>query len=152
MRKKREEHGMRYTPTYKVWADMVQRCTNPNRAQYADWGGRGIKVCERWRNSFLAFYHDMGDRPEGMSIDRIDVDGNYEPGNCRWADTYEQAQNKGLMKANKTGIPGVWWYAERGVYKACINIQGKLRHLGYTPDFFEACCLRKSAEAIRNLV
>lgn len=73
------------TPTYQSWACMIQRCTNPNLRCYHRYGGRGIKVCERWRDSFKAFLSDMGKRPsKAHEIDRKDNDGNYEPGNCQW--------------------------------------------------------------------
>lgn len=87
-------HGMSKTKTYRVWVAMIQRCTDPNATGYANWGGRGITVCERWRHSFEAFLADMGERPEGCSIDRIDNGGNYEPGNVRWATALEQTQNR----------------------------------------------------------
>lgn len=86
-------HGMRRTSTYTIWSGMIQRCTNPRHPNFADYGGRGITVCERWL-TFVNFLADMGERPEGLSIDRIDNDGNYEPGNCRWATAAEQAVNK----------------------------------------------------------
>lgn len=74
---------------------MKNRCLNPKSKRYADWGGRGIKVCDRWAQSFEAFYADMGRRPgPKYSLDRIDVNGNYEPSNCRWADAATQRRNR----------------------------------------------------------
>ena len=73
---------------------MLTRCTNVNDEHYELWGGRGIKVCDRWRTSFKNFYADMGDRPEGLSLDRIDNDGDYEPSNCRWATQKQQQNNR----------------------------------------------------------
>lgn len=81
------------SPTYRSWAHMIQRCTNPNNIGYADYQGRGIVVCERWR-TFENFLADMGVRPIGCSLDRIDNDGNYEPGNCRWTSPSEQNRNQ----------------------------------------------------------
>jgi hypothetical protein len=78
------------TPEYQAWCDLKYRCNNPSSVKYGSYGGRGISVCERWRNSFEA-----RPRPSPQhSIDRINVDGNYEPGNCRWATKSEQASNR----------------------------------------------------------
>ena len=87
-------HGMSRTPTYIVWAGMIQRCENPSYTGYSYWGGRGIKVCERWK-TFENFLADMGEKPKGKSIDRFpDNNGNYEPGNCRWASSTDQNRNR----------------------------------------------------------
>ncbi len=82
------------TPTYRSWQRMKNRCLNPNKDNYALYGGRGIQVCERWRSSFENFLADMGERPEGKTLDRYpNPDGNYEPNNCRWATPKEQTNN-----------------------------------------------------------
>lgn len=87
-------HGLTRSPEYRSWAAMKSRCFNPKATGYADYGGRGITVCERWCDSFEAFLADIGPRPCGMTLDRYpDVNGNYEPGNCRWATAVEQGDN-----------------------------------------------------------
>lgn len=92
-RKRHTTHGKSKSREFNSWRGMVDRCTNKNNTSYPHYGGRGIEVCDRWR-SFSNFYTDMGDRPDGMSLDRINVDGNYEPRNCRWATKQVQATNQ----------------------------------------------------------
>lgn len=94
-----EQHRLRAVPEYRIWAHLKGRCLNEKDKDYKNYGARGIRVCDRWLHSFKAFYEDMGPRPSSKhSIDRIDNDGNYEPGNCRWATSKEQNNNKRKMK------------------------------------------------------
>jgi hypothetical protein len=86
-------HGLSDSRVYRIWKAMKCRCFNPQALKYPDYGGRGITVCERWLR-FENFYADMGEPPPGMSLDRIDNDGNYEPSNCRWATSEQQAANR----------------------------------------------------------
>jgi hypothetical protein len=92
-RKRKTQHGMSRTPAYRSWESMKARCLNPNNCSYENYGGRGISVYPDWLD-FANFYADMLDRPPGTSIDRIDPDGNYEPGNCRWAPASVQLTNR----------------------------------------------------------
>ena len=103
------KHGKCGSGEYITWCSMIERCSNHNNKSYKYYGGRGIIVCDRWRHSFENFYEDMGDRPEGMTIDREDNDGNYEPSNCRWATIEEQCYNKRTTPKFEDGTSvGLW--------------------------------------------
>ena len=92
--KRRSTHSMSKTTTYTTWQAMRNRCKNPNIRDYEYYGAKGVTVCDRWDNSFEAFLADMGERPEDMTLDRINPFGNYEPDNCRWADYQTQRINR----------------------------------------------------------
>lgn len=110
-------NGKRFrSPTYIVWAGMRQRCRDSRHRYWMLYGGRGITVCDRWHGSdgFEHFLEDMGERPEGRSLDRIDSNGNYEPGNCRWATQAEQIQNSSKAKMNFDLVQEIRGRAEHG--------------------------------------
>ena len=133
-------------PEYRAWAALRNRCSNPNHDAYKNYGGRGIKVCERW-NDFLAFLEDMGPRPSPKhSIDRINNDGNYEPDNCRWATRSEQCRNMRAGTQGKSPIKGVSWDSFAKKWRAQIR-NNKLRiRTGYFSTEEEAAAARKALE------
>lgn len=115
-------HGMSGTKMYGVWKSMLQRVRNGNDASYGNYGGRGIRVCDRWL-VFENFYADMGEPPPETSIDRIDVNGDYEPGNCRWVDKKTQCRNRRNNK--KVTVKGVTrtlseWVEITGIHKSTL--------------------------------
>jgi len=85
-------------PLYQIWQGMKARCLNPSNKHYANYGGRGIKICDKWINDFNQFVKDMGERPQGYSIDRIDNNGDYTPNNCKWSTKKEQQRNRRITK------------------------------------------------------
>ena len=139
------EHGLCKSKTYKSWAGMFDRCNNPKDHGYHNYGGRGITVCVRWKK-FENFLEDMGECPEGLSLDRINVNGNYEPSNCRWTNRSEQAYNQRIQKSNKSGKTGVHWCAARGLWIAQISKLGIQMYLGAFDNLDQAIEVRKLAE------
>ena len=138
---KREFHGMSQTTEYKIWHNMIQHCTNPNSPKWEWYGGRGITVCERWRNSFVDFLTDVGRKPSPeLTLDRIDNNGNYEPGNWRWA-TIEQQRWNQQRKAE-----GVSKHGNKHIARLTVNY--KRIYLGSFQTKEEALSIRHSAEIV----
>ena len=93
-RERRIKHGMSSSPEYVAWLNMRDRCFKEQDPNYKNYGGRGITVCDRWKDSFQNFYEDMGPRPSGLTLERVDNNGNYEPNNCEWATRAAQLSNR----------------------------------------------------------
>lgn len=113
-------HGMYGTPSYQSWHDMKERCTNPNCKVYKYYGGRGISYDPRWEK-FSNFYADMGEKPEGLTLDRIDVDGNYHKDNCRWEEWSVQVHNRRKLPNTKSEYVGVGFIESTGRWSATIS-------------------------------
>lgn len=140
----RERHGMFGTPEYNSWASMKDRCGNPNHDYYENYGGRGVTVCAEWSESFSSFYKDMGPRPAGSTLDRIDNGKGYAPGNCKWATRKEQAANRRTRRVNKGNSIGV-----SGVFKHDDKYRSTLygKYIGEYKTMDEAISARLSAES-----
>lgn len=129
------KHGMSRTPEYHNWAAMKSRCYCPSNIKYADYGGRGITVCDRWKDSFENFLADMGMRPEPNSeIDRKDTNGNYEPNNCQWATRREQNNNRrntAFVTMNGATMSLADWCRKLG--RNYNSVSGRIRQYGWDP-------------------
>lgn len=150
---KGDAHGFSYHKFYNTWVGMLHRCTNTMRQDYKDYGGRGITVCEEWLDitNFIAWVESTHPNIEGVSLDRIDVDGNYEPNNCRWADASTQALNKRIMKNNTSGFVGVCWDKSKDKWVAIIHFNNVRFNIGSFPTKEEAVLARDNYIIENNL-
>ena len=134
-------HGLSRHRLHNVWSVMLDRCQNKNNKGYENYGGRGIKVCDRWKTDFVSFYNwaiDNGYK-EGLSIDRINNDLGYSPDNCRWATKKVQSRNtRRIMITNKSGYRGVCWNKIYNKWVARVSVNKKRIHLGYFTDKIDA--------------
>lgn len=133
----KKTHGLTKSRLYGIWSGMKDRCKNPAKASYEHYGGRGISVCEEWKNDFMAFYEWAlaNGYEENLSIDRIDVNGNYEPSNCRWVDDLTQDSNKTNNKYVE--IDGIKYTVPQLERKYGINrnaLYARARKLGYVKE------------------
>ena len=133
-------HGLRSTRLYSIWSNIKNRILNPKKERYLNYGGRGITICDEWKNDFMSFYNwamENGYSDE-LSIDRIDNDGNYCPENCRWTTQTIQARNQRIHKNNTSGYKGVSFVKDRNKYVSCIYVNNKGVFLGSFSTAVEA--------------
>ena len=137
-----KKHGLRNTRLYNIWSSIKTRTLNLKHIQYNDYGGRGIIICDEWKNDFMSFYNwamsNGYEENKGLSIDRIDKDGNYCPENCRWTTRVIQGRNTRIPKNNTSGYKGVSFVKDRNKYNSCICVNKNGVFLGSFPTAVEA--------------
>ena len=145
-------HGKSKNPIFKVWMGMIKRCTDPKIDKYACYGGRGIEVCDRWLdvNNFIEDMYPSFEN--GLSLDRIDVNGNYEPDNCRWTTKEVQARNtRDIMRTNTSGYRGVSWIKKLNKWRVQITVSKIKYNLGVFTDIVEAAKAYERYVRLNNL-
>ena len=141
----RTTHGLSSSRTNVIYKSMIQRCHNPNQVSYGDYGGKGILVCNRWRESFENFLEDMGEVPDGLSLDRKDNNFGYFKDNCRWASLGTQMFNQKIRSDNTSGKTGVR-LVERDLWESRISFEKKIIIQGRFNTYEEAVSAREAAE------
>jgi len=129
---RKTKHGMCKSSAYSSWSGAIQRTTNPKNEEWNNYGGRGITTCREWRKSFKTFWDEMGETwEEGLTLDRINVNGNYCKENCRWATDTEQSHNQRKKNNCSSAYKGVYWSIVVGKWSSNIQQNRKREHLGY---------------------
>jgi hypothetical protein len=127
-------HGLRSTRLSTIWREIKRRTLNPKHKYYNDYGGRGITICDDWKNDFISFYDwamsNGYEENKDLSIDRINNDGNYEPNNCRWTTRTIQSRNQRIRKDNSSGYKGVWYNEDTKKFKVSIRVNKIYKYLG----------------------
>ena len=142
--------GRSFHPFYDKWAQMLQRCTRPNNPDYKYYGGRGIKVCDKWFDPWIFFKWCEDNYEEGLELDRIDNDGDCTPENCEFTTHRENILNQRLIQSNnKSGFRGVSWHKRSQKWQVVIGVNRKLKHLGYFISKYHAA-LRYDQEAMKE--
>ena len=148
--KRMKKHERSQTRLYSIWCNMKSRCFNKSIPQYKDYGGRGITICDGWLSDdgFINFYNWSMDNGylKNLTLDRNNVNGNYEPSNCRWVTTTIQNINQRIRKDNKSGQKGVHFDNKSNKWKASIKVKKQHIHLGYFENLDDAIKIRKNAE------
>lgn len=143
-----KKHGMRHDKLYKRWLTMKSRCYNPNVKQYCDYGGRGVTVCDEWRDDFMAYYNCVTNLPnygkKGYTLDRKENDGNYEPNNVRWADRRTQVFNSRKQKSNTSGFTGICFHKRSKKWVSRITVNYKRIRLGEFNNIHDAVNARNN--------
>lgn len=139
-------HGYAKTTTYNSWLAMRQRCYYEKSDEYFRYGERGINVCDRWLNSFENFLEDMGERPQGHTLDRIDSLKGYSKDNCKWSTPTEQARNTQVRVSSASGVKGVTFHSVQKKWQVSITVAGKTIYLGIYENLEHAIRVRLEAE------
>ncbi len=152
--KGRTTHGLHSSRLYRIRQSMLQRCTNEKAPNYSSYGGRGITVCEEWKNDFMSFYNwaIQNGYKDVLTIDRINNDGNYEPLNCRWTTKAVQSRNTKIIQSNNTsGFRGVLWKKDSKKWQASITVNCKNIYLGLFDDILSGAKAYNDYVVLNNL-
>ena len=151
LNKKNTSHGFTFNRFYSTWNTMLHRCNNHKSKGYKNYGARGITVCVEWLDVVNFVVWAESTYIDGYTLDRIDVNGNYEPSNCRWADITTQALNKRMMKNNTSGFVGIAWSKKASKWRASICVLKINKHIGYFDSKEEAVQARDNYIIKNNL-